>query len=192
MSETGKDAFWDQEIEISNSDGIMDTITQRQYHDMCAAILNLEKANAEIAGLKEDEKESQEALDNSDIYLHEALDRLDVPSSKLYPGQARDGVIARVEDALKDIVKQKTETDRLREFVKASSETDRLSLDENSWDNKVDAIKAIILDWLKAYPTDIFLEPPKGEHAKTVDGCSAHAIRYCCRKILEQIGELEK
>jgi hypothetical protein len=31
------------------------------------------------------------------------------------------------------------------------------------------------------YPTDIFEEPPVGEHAKTVDGCSARALRWAAK-----------
>jgi len=60
-------------------------------------------------------KECREALDNSDIYLHEALDRLGVPSSKRFPGQARDGVIARVEDALNFAGKEVEQLKKLKQ-----------------------------------------------------------------------------
>lgn len=60
----------------------------------------IRKLESQLTAAKEEIKEYHEALDNSDRYLHEALDRLGVPSSKRFPGQARDGVIARVEDAV--------------------------------------------------------------------------------------------
>lgn len=39
------------------------------------------------------------------------------------------------------------------------------------------------------YPMDVFTEPPPGEHGKSVDGCSARAIRYCCKVLREAIRE---
>ena len=31
--------------------------------------------------------------------------------------------------------------------------------------------------WASMYPTDIFSDPPPGEHGRTVDACSARAMR---------------
>lgn len=39
--------------------------------------------------------------------------------------------------------------------------------------------------WSKAYPTDVFPEPPKGEHGKTVDACSAAMGRHIFKRLME-------
>lgn len=41
--------------------------------------------------------------------------------------------------------------------------------------------------WAGHYPADIWIEPSRGEHGKTVDGCSARAIRSICPKIADAI-----
>ena len=44
-----------------------------------------------------------------------------------------------------------------------------------------------IQECIDAYPADVFIEPPPGEHGQTVDGCSASAIRLAMRKLLARI-----
>jgi len=47
----------------------------------------------------------------------------------------------------------------------------------------------ILDDWPSHYPTDIFIQPPSGQHGKTVDACSAAAIRAICPNIAAAIRE---
>lgn len=42
------------------------------------------------------------------------------------------------------------------------------------------------------YPTDIFIEPPPGEHGQTVDACSARAERHASRIIAQAISEAKE
>ena len=51
----------------------------------------------------------------------------------------------------------------------------------------------IILErWSRAYPTDIFPEPPAGQHGKTVDACSASMGRHVTKKLLEDFGDVKE
>ena len=61
------------------------------------------------------------------------------------------------------------------------------------FDEEVDVIAALLADqeaeladWLERragdYPEDIWTPPPPGEHGKTVDGCSAAALRLMAPK----------
>lgn len=40
------------------------------------------------------------------------------------------------------------------------------------------------------YPSDVFAPPPHGQHAKTVDGCSAHALRFMLPLLADIVREL--
>lgn len=44
-------------------------------------------------------------------------------------------------------------------------------------------------DFEKLYPKKVFREPPAGQHGKTVDGCSARAIRGVLPVIAEKLRE---
>lgn len=50
---------------------------------------------------------------------------------------------------------------------------------------------AIADKWEHAYPPDIFIEPPPGQHGQTVDGCSARAARHVAHHIAAEIRALE-
>ena len=41
--------------------------------------------------------------------------------------------------------------------------------------------------YLSAYPIDVFIEPPPGQHGQTVDACSARSARHTARCIGEDI-----
>ena len=41
----------------------------------------------------------------------------------------------------------------------------------------------IAFEFAEHYPTDIFIEPPPGQHGQTVDACSARAIRHAVQLI---------
>jgi hypothetical protein len=45
-------------------------------------------------------------------------------------------------------------------------------------DTRLQAIADLVETWEQAYSTDIFSVPPKGEHGKTVDSCSAAMGRF--------------
>ena len=47
----------------------------------------------------------------------------------------------------------------------------------------------ILEPWSRAYPTDIFIPPPPGEHGKTVDACSAAMGRHVLGKLMEDFRE---
>lgn len=47
----------------------------------------------------------------------------------------------------------------------------------------------ILEPWSRAYPKDIFIPPPPGEHGKTVDGCSAAMGRHVLGKLMEDFAE---
>lgn len=46
-----------------------------------------------------------------------------------------------------------------------------------------------VLDFKKHYPKKVFKEPPAGQHGKTVDGCSARAIRDVLPAVAEKLRE---
>ena len=48
----------------------------------------------------------------------------------------------------------------------------------------------IIADWERAYPLDIFPQPPKGQHGKTVDACSAAMARHVLKRLREKVNAL--
>ena len=48
-------------------------------------------------------------------------------------------------------------------------------------------IETIIKRWRAYYPRTLFKEPPAGKHGKTVDACSARAIREVISGILQDI-----
>ena len=50
----------------------------------------------------------------------------------------------------------------------------------------------ILEQWARAYPTDVFPEPPHGEHGKTVDACSAAMGRHVTKKLLEDFGDTQE
>lgn len=52
-------------------------------------------------------------------------------------------------------------------------------------------IVTLIRQWKASYPIRLFKEPPAGKHGKTVDGCSARAIRMVLRGILKDLKERE-
>ena len=52
---------------------------------------------------------------------------------------------------------------------------------------------AAVLDAYKsAYTTDLFPEPPKGEHGKTIDSCSARMSRVMADGVQKEICQLAK
>lgn len=48
----------------------------------------------------------------------------------------------------------------------------------------------IVEQFIAAYPTDIFREPPPRKHGKTVDGCSAAALRQVLPNVIQAIRKL--
>ena len=60
------------------------------------------------------------------------------------------------------------------------------------WNAAVEQAHQIVLSYLKAYPADIFSEAPVGQHGKTVDSCSASALRAVLPKIAEDIKRLKE
>ena len=48
----------------------------------------------------------------------------------------------------------------------------------------------LVTDWADQYPEDIFLPPKPGEHGRTVDGCSAHALRTTLPRVAAAIRAL--
>ncbi len=49
----------------------------------------------------------------------------------------------------------------------------------------------ILRAYLAAYPESIFLPPPPGEHGRTVDGCSAAALRAVLPNIIKDVDAIE-
>jgi uncharacterized protein (DUF2164 family) len=43
----------------------------------------------------------------------------------------------------------------------------------------------VIERWSRAYPVDVFIEPPPGEHGTTVDACSARMGRHIFEQLLK-------
>ena len=43
---------------------------------------------------------------------------------------------------------------------------------------------------MRAYPADVFMEPPRGEHGQTLDACSARALRGILPNIARDIRSL--
>lgn len=48
-------------------------------------------------------------------------------------------------------------------------------------------IVTLIRQWKASYPRRLFKDPPAGKHGKTVDTCSARAIRMVLRCILKDL-----
>ena len=121
-----KDKYWIIAL-VEGQEGEIERLKAEKWLDQ---VFKLEETfHRQLTEAKEEIKECQEALDNSDLYLHEALDRLGVPSSKRFPGKARDGVIARVEDAL---TAANAQIERLNELGSQISQ---------DWDLKLTAAK---------------------------------------------------
>lgn len=49
----------------------------------------------------------------------------------------------------------------------------------------------ILRAYLAAYSMSVFPEPPPGEHAHTVDGCSARALRAVLPHIIRDVQTIE-
>lgn len=54
-----------------------------------------------------------------------------------------------------------------------------------------EAVK-VIHGYATAYPEDIFIPPPPGEHGKTVDACSARALRVILPNIERDVAALKE
>lgn len=80
-------------------------------------------------------------------------------------------------DDVKDLVRENA---RLRELV----DKQRTVVDG------VIEFHDVLANWSKAYPTDIFPEPPPGQHGKTVDGCSTAMGRHVTKRLLEDLNSL--
>jgi hypothetical protein len=52
-------------------------------------------------------------------------------------------------------------------------------------------IIGLIRTWKGFYRTSVFKEPPAGQHGRTVDGCSARAIRTVLKEILKDLKDRE-
>lgn len=50
----------------------------------------------------------------------------------------------------------------------------------------------LVLEWQSHYPKSLFKDPPPGRHGKTVDGCSARAIRMVLRGILKDLRDRDR
>ncbi len=46
---------------------------------------------------------------------------------------------------------------------------------------------AVLEEYIAAYPVDIFPQPPYGQHGKTVDACSAAALRAVLPNVLRDL-----
>lgn len=60
----------------------------------------------------------------------------------------------------------------------------------DAWRTGVYSAAQVVEEYLKAYPTDIFIPPPVGQHGKTVDACSAAALRAILPNIERDIKAL--
>lgn len=56
----------------------------------------------------------------------------------------------------------------------------------------LDSAKELANKFLTFYEDDVFLEPPTGMHGKTVDACSARAIRHILKVVIRDLGELKR
>ena len=48
----------------------------------------------------------------------------------------------------------------------------------------------VVESYEQAYPTDVFPEPPKGQHGISVDACSASALRHVLSNVTKDIRKL--
>lgn len=49
---------------------------------------------------------------------------------------------------------------------------------------------SLLEDYIAAYPPDVFPPPPKGQHGRTVDSCSAAALRAVLPNVLRDLREI--
>jgi hypothetical protein len=73
----------------------------------------------------------------------------------------------------------------IREAQKIITEAKRLAFRA-----VIEAAAKRVDEWALAYPTDVFIEPPPGEHAKTIDGCSARTLRDMLPRVAKAIRAL--
>lgn len=50
----------------------------------------------------------------------------------------------------------------------------------------------LVREWQSHYPKSLFKDPPRGKHGKTVDACSARAIRMVLRGILKDLRDRDR
>ena len=55
----------------------------------------------------------------------------------------------------------------------------------------LEAVQELSWEWDQAYPSSIFIEPPPGEHGKTVDSCSAAMARHMANALARALGKPE-
>ena len=60
-------------------------------------------------------------------------------------------------------------------------------LEADAWNAALEWAAKETEDFARHYPVSIFTEPPSGKHGKTVDGCSAHAIRKVLPTVAQDI-----
>lgn len=61
-----------------------------------------------------------------------------------------------------------------------------------SWNRAIDSAAQVVLRYLSAYPIEVFPQAPAGKHGKTVDSCSASALRSVLPSIAEDIQKLKR
>lgn len=72
---------------------------------------------------------------------------------------------------------------RIEWLVEYAQETRRAALLEAA---------QVVREFVQHYPTDIFIEPLPGQHGRTVDACSASAIRAICPVIADALDRLRE
>jgi len=78
----------------------------------------------------------------------------------------------------------------VRAFISLMLSNLRVAFDltaEGSYDLAVDKSAEIVLHWLSAYPETVFPGAEPGQHGKTVDACSAAALRAILPNILADL-----
>ena len=88
-----------------------------------------------------------------------------------------------------DKAKEVVDTYEVRANEPLSFSADMIDLIANALAKAKEECIRIADKWDAAYPTDIFPEPPPGEHGKTVDACSARMGRIVARGIAKAIRE---
>ena len=64
---------------------------------------------------------------------------------------------------------------------------ERMSTQKRSAARAMPDVIALLEERLGRYPVDVFPEPPPGEHGATVDACSARAIRFVLRSLIDDL-----
>jgi len=76
------------------------------------------------------------------------------------------------------------------DYPTTALERSSAALREAGYRDAIEEAAKYVDEWALAYPTDVFIEPPPGEHGQTIDACHARALRDMLPRVAKAIRAL--